>query len=140
MVITARCDYACRALLELTRHWPNKRPLQIKEIAEKQNIPRKYLVQILFHLKRIGLVKSIRGRQGGYILTSAPSKVKLGDVIRMLSGPLLPLTVSASDVNSVFRGIWQDIEAQIGELLDRITFEEISQRAKNVEQAIFYQI
>ena len=53
MRVSAKCDYACKALLELALHWPNKEPVQIHEISEKQDIPIKYLVQILIQLKRI---------------------------------------------------------------------------------------
>ena len=65
MRISARCDYACKALLELTLHWPSKEPLQLHTISENQGISTKYLVHILIQLKRMGLIESIRGKQGG---------------------------------------------------------------------------
>ncbi|MGB3241335.1 MAG: Rrf2 family transcriptional regulator, partial [Candidatus Omnitrophota bacterium] len=63
MRISARCDYACRALLELSLHWPNEAPVHIQQISENQKIPERYLVQILIQLKRLGLVTSSRGKE-----------------------------------------------------------------------------
>ncbi len=91
MRISARCDYACRALLELALHWPNIEPVQTYTISEKQDIPMKYLVQILIQLKRMGLVESARGKHGGYSLAKPPNKISLGEVIREVGGPLLPM-------------------------------------------------
>ena len=91
MRVSAKCDYACKALLELALHWPNKEPVQIHEISEKQDIPIKYLVQILIQLKRIGFVDSIRGKEGGYNLAIAPDRITLGKVMREIGGPLLPM-------------------------------------------------
>jgi len=72
MRISAKCDYACRALVELSFHWPKKIPLRIQQMSEKQEIPERFLVQILLQLKRLGFVTSSRGKNGGYNLAKAP--------------------------------------------------------------------
>ena len=140
MRISARCDYACRALLELALHWPSKDPLHIHTISENQNIPMKYLVQILIQLKRMGLLGSIRGKQGGYILTKPPNKISLGDVIRETAGPLLPLANSVVKKKLVFATIWTEVEDAMAKVLDKITFEDILNKAKGIDRAIIYQI
>lgn len=140
MRISARCDYACRALLELALYWPSKKPIQIHTISKKQNIPMKYLVQILIQLKRIGLVKSVRGKQGGYILASSPDRISLGEVVRQIVGPLLPLANSAMKRDSIFITIWEEVEGVMAKVLDKITFEDIANKAKGIENAITYQI
>lgn len=140
MRISARCDYACKALLELALHWPSKEPMQIHTISEKQDIPMRYLVHILIQLKRIGLVVSMRGKQGGYNLAKPPHKISLGEVMRNIGGPLLPMANSARKKESVFATIWNEVEGAMAKVLDRITFEDISSKAKGMGGAIIYQI
>ncbi len=140
MRISARCDYACKALLELALHWPNKGSLTIHTISEKQNIPVKYLVHILIQLKRMGLVESLRGKQGGYRLAKPPNKISLGEVIREVGGPLLPVANSVAKEESVFVTIWREVEGAMAKVLDKITFEDISNREQGMKGAIVYQI
>lgn len=140
MRISARCDYACRALLELALHWPKKEPLQIQDIAEMQDIPVRYLVQILIQLKRLGLATSIRGKQGGYNLAKAPSQISLGEVMREIGGPLLPVANLRSKKESVFFTIWDEVEGAMARILDKITFEDICNKAKGMDKAVVYQI
>lgn len=131
MRISARCDYACRALLELALCWPNKELLSIHTISERQNIPMKYLVHILIQLKRMGLVESMRGKQGGYRLAKSPNKISLGEVIRKVGGPLLPVANSTIKEESVFATIWKEVEGTIAEVLDKISFKDISGTVKS---------
>lgn len=140
MRISARCDYACKALLELALHWPNKGSLTIHTISEKQNIPVKYLVHILIQLKMMGLVESLRGKQGGYRLAKPPNRISLGEVIREVGGPLLPVANSVTKEESVFAVIWREVEGAMAKVLDKMTFEDISNREQGMKGAIVYQI
>jgi len=140
MRISARCDYACKALLELAVHWPRKKPLQIHAISDRQNIPMRYLVQILIQLKRMELVASVRGKEGGYCLSKAPNKISLGMVMRSIGGPLLPVANSAVNKKSVFGTIWNEVEDAMAGVLDKVTFEDIANKAKGMDKAILYQI
>lgn len=140
MRISARCDYACKALLELALRWPNKEPLQIHMISEKQDIPLRYLVQILIQLKRLGLVISTRGKEGGYILAKSPDSISLGQVMRQMGGPLLPIVNSALKRESVFAAIWSEVEGAMADVLDKVTFEDILNKVKGKDRAIIYQI
>lgn len=140
MRISARCDYACKALLELALHWPNKEPVQMHIISDRQGIPTKYLVHILIHLKRMGLVESIRGKQGGYNLTRQPTEITLGEVIRDTAGPLLPLAKTAAKSESAFAAIWAEVEGAMAKVLDKVTFEDIVNRVRGKEKALIYQI
>ena len=130
MRISARCDYACRALLELSMRWPNKEPVQIQNISRNQNIPLRYLIQILIQLKRLGLVTSIRGKSGGYNLAKAPNQIKFGEVMRIVNGPLLPLADTVKRDESVFSVVWKQTEGAMARILDRITFGDIVNKAK----------
>jgi Rrf2 family protein len=90
MKFSKKSEYALRALIELTSHYRHDL-LQRQEIAERQNIPIEYLEQILLVLKNAGLIGSKRGLSGGYSLIKSPEEITLGQVIRLLDGPLAPI-------------------------------------------------
>lgn len=140
MRISARCDYACKAILELSLHWPSKDPLHIQDISRRQNVPIRYLIQILIQLKRLGLVKSARGKEGGYNLSCRPDKITLSRVIRQTAGPLLPVADSVAKNDSAFSAIWKEVEGVMAEILDKITFEDIINKVKGAQALINYQI
>lgn len=142
MRISAKCDYACRALLELSLHWPETEPLQIPEISKKQGIPLKYLVQILIQLKRMGLVESVRGQQGGYRLSRSPKQISLGEVVREIGGPLLPVSTGSQKAKKgdLFSEVWQETEGAISQVVDGINFHDISEKAKGTDKVLNYQI
>ncbi len=100
----------------------------------------RYLVQILIQLKRMGFVESVRGKQGGYRIAKAPNKISFGEMIRNIGGPLLPVANSATKKESVFATIWDEVEEAMAKVLDKITFEDIVNKARGMERAIVYQI
>lgn len=140
MKVSARCDYACKALLELALHWPNKGPVRIHHISERQGIPVKYLVQILIQLKRMGLIESVRGRQGGYTLAASPEKISLGEVMRQIGGPVLQISAAASKNGSLFADIWREASEGISKVLDSVTFAQIAEKTKEMNKTVIYQI
>lgn len=90
MKLTKKNEYACLALIDLTKHY-DKDYVKIIDIATRWSIPKKFLEQILMSLKTAGYVKSKKGSEGGYKLTKAPSKITLAEIIRLLDGPLAPV-------------------------------------------------
>ncbi len=136
MLISAKCDYACRALLELSLHWPNTEPLPINVIAERQGIPVKYLIQILIDLKNIGLVKSVRGKEGGYILAKAPNSITLKEVIEHIEGSLVGIREGIK--GSSLLPIWLEVEKSLNEILEKFTFEDIANKIREI--SLMYQI
>ena len=86
MKLSVKSDYAARAVLGLARHYPTGEVLRIEQLATGQNIPPNYLVQILIELKAQGIAKSVRGKEGGYLLARAPAEISLGDVLRAVHG------------------------------------------------------
>ena len=136
MKISAMGEYACRALLELSLHHGDVNPMRIRDIAENQNIPVPYLVQIFQQLKRIGLVQSKRGAEGGYTLSRSPDKITFGEVIRAIDGPLVPLVCLNDqadkgcliEIQCVFKRIWREVEQAMAKVVDNITFQEICDR------------
>jgi len=89
-VISQKTKYALRALLALAETDPGH-PLRIRDIADGNAIPKKYLEAILLELKAADLVASFRGKNGGYVLAKPASKISLADVMRLLDGPIAPL-------------------------------------------------
>src|SRR5437764_2395382 len=81
MRVSAKAEYACVAMIELAANYAEPQPVRIKAIADAQDIPQRFLVQILLQLKTAGLVASVRGAAGGYQLARAPDSISLADVI-----------------------------------------------------------
>lgn len=137
MKISTKGDYATRALQELSMHY-NKGPLRIEEIAQRQDIPVRYLEQLLLILKRAGYLESRRGVKGGYALARAPHEITLGEIIRLMEGspaPIYCVDPSSHEKCPVekmcgFQSVWIEIRDTISQVLDNITFEEICRRAR----------
>ncbi len=89
-MISQKAKYALRALLALCKA-PPESSLMISEISRAQAIPKKFLEQILLELKRAGMVRSKRGRLGGYVLVRPPDMLTFGEVLRLIDGPIAPL-------------------------------------------------
>lgn len=108
-------------------------PIALNSIAERQNISVHYLEQLFASLRKAGLVKSIRGAQGGYILSESPQNITVGAIIRTLEGPLAPAECVIDDENHecdnadccVTRGIWGKIRDSINEVVDSITLQNM---------------
>jgi len=92
MKISARDEYACAAVLDLALNYDTDTPIRVQDIAQRQGIPMKFLFQIMQILKRVDLVRSRRGTEGGYTLSRAPGQISVGDVIRAMSGPFVQLS------------------------------------------------
>jgi len=138
MRISARVSYACYALLELSIHWPKEEPVQINEIASRQGIPMKYLIQILIQLKQLGLVRSIRGKKGGYLLARSPNSINLGQVIREVSGPILQVNpgIKGDGCRALFEQIWKELEKAAVQIIDDVDFEQIRRRANGINNTL----
>ena len=86
MRISAKAEYACLAIIELARSWGSGSPTRVRELARAQEIPERYLIQILLQLKAAGLVYSSRGSEGGYQLSRNPSEISVAEVIAAIDG------------------------------------------------------
>ncbi len=135
MRITAKSEYATRALLDLVLHGDTNGHVQVRDIAGRQNVPTKYLVQILLVLKNAGLVESRRGADGGYRLAKPPAEITLGEVVRAVEGPLMPLRcftdADPSNATWGFRqnscSLWAGIRKDIADVLDSRSFADLAQ-------------
>jgi Rrf2 family protein len=140
MRISARCDYACKALVALAKHWPDEVPLSIQAISKAHDIPLRYLVQILIQLKRAGLVISVRGKAGGYLLNKGPREITLGEVVRNVQGPLMTISQEREKQDAILNTMWTEIATIIDHEMNKITFETITKRYKQKNSAFMYNI
>ena len=138
MKITARADYAVLAVFELALCRRQDR-VQAKEIAARQRIPLRFLEQILIQLKRAGLVRSIRGAGGGYVLDKDPLNIHLKDIVEAVEGDLRLLDPRLNPNSTVLR-VWREIETEFLEKLSSITIEDLLQRKFQEDQVIVYHI
>src|SRR5262245_36917375 len=111
MRVSAKTEYACVAMLELAGQYGRPEPVRIRTIAEKHDIPPRFLVQILLQLKGAGLVNSSRGAAGGYQLARPPQEISLGEVMAVIDGPE-PSENIAHERTAMVRALhraWRDI-------------------------------
>jgi Rrf2 family protein len=149
MKISARDEYACAAVLELALNYDSESPVRVQDIAQRQKIPMKFLFQIMQILKRVDIVRSRRGTEGGYSLTRSPAQITVGDVIRAMSGPFVQLSCLDSGnfsedcgkQNSCqFKPIWAEVDRAIAGVLNNVTFEELVRRSRISQRQLMYHI
>ncbi len=139
MNLSQKCQYAVRSMLELAKHY-GKGPLRISAIAEKQSIPARFLENILNELRSTGLIESRRGAQGGYILTKDPGEITVGDIIRLVDGPLDPVkctedkNISSCPLRSQCSliDLWSRAKAAVEEVYDSVTFKELAEQEEKI--------
>ncbi|MCX7828380.1 MAG: Rrf2 family transcriptional regulator [Thermanaerothrix sp.] len=130
MAINQKCQYALRALYELSVHYSSG-PLKTAQIAQSQGIPKKFLEGILGLLKSLGYVKSHRGKDGGYSLAKPPGEISVGEVIRGVQGPFSPVECLVGENRCQlngrcsFRPLWERAKAALEEVYDRTTFQDL---------------
>ena len=115
MKLSTRTRYGLRAIIELAENH-GKDPLQIRAIAKQQDISAKYLEQLMAILKSAGLVRSIRGSKGGYVLAKEPNQIKLNDVFNCLEGPVTTVECVENDsycarvADCIARQLWVQVQ------------------------------
>jgi Rrf2 family transcriptional regulator, cysteine metabolism repressor len=130
--LSTRSTYGLRAMFELASSF-GKGHVSSKHISEHQGIPEQYLEQLFMTVRKAGLVASVRGAQGGYVLAKAPSEVTVGDIIRALDGPVTSVACLNGDAESacsmgdrcVTRLVWQKVQDSINHGLDAITLQDM---------------
>ncbi len=132
MELSLKSEYAILAMVELANHCMIDQPLQIRQIAAQQNIPDRYLEQLLATLKRQGLVKSQRGSKGGYILSREPWEISLLEIIQGIEGyDLINNKDKGGQENSslaVIREVWESAQKAAADVLDSCTLKDLCDR------------
>ena len=133
MRMSTRGRYGARVMLELALHYKDG-AVSTKDIAESQDISAKYLVQIITSLKAAGLVVSVRGSGGGYVLARRPSQITLGEVIRTLEGSIAPVhcvdnpKVCPRTDFCVMHDVWVQMKDAIDKIVDSLDLGKMVKR------------
>ena len=131
MKISTKGRYALRLMLDLATHGTDT-PVSIKDIAQRQGISDKYLEQIISIFNKAGMVKSIRGAQGGYMLSNPPSEYTVGTVLRLAEGTLAPVScVEEGNVTCERAGkcqtavLWKKVHEAVNGVIDTTTLQDL---------------
>jgi Rrf2 family cysteine metabolism transcriptional repressor len=144
MKLSTRTRYGIRAVLELAENY-GKGPIQLKIIARDQGISVKYLEQLMAALKSKGIVSSVRGSKGGYVLAKSPDQIRLSDCFTCLEGPVV--TVECVENNSyclrtsdcIARDVWSEVQKAVMTVLKSMTLQSLLDKSKH-NKNLHYQI
>lgn len=138
MKLSVKSDYAARAVLWLSRHYQDGTARKVEEMGVAQGIPPKYLVQILIGLKAKQIVKSVRGKEGGYLLARAPGEITLGDVIRSVEGEIFDSSAMTDPrCPSELREGWKKLQRAVNEASDSLTFQQLLESSSEKEKMYY---
>lgn len=148
MKLNSRGDYGLRAILELALLHEVGRPIQVKDIARRQDIPEDYLGQLMVSLRKAGLVESVRGPSGGYVLSRPPKEITLAQALEVLEGPLGQMDCGLYDNRAkcnraaacaIQEACCQAAQASIA-VLESITIEDLGRRQRELSRVLSYHI
>jgi Rrf2 family transcriptional regulator, cysteine metabolism repressor len=149
MKVSTKATYGILAALDLALH-NGTAPVQTKAIARRQGIPARFLEQVLHAMKQAGLVESLRGAQGGYLLGRLPDEISLAAIVEALDGSLAPTTLRGAagrrhrdhKPQALLAGIWERVRQAELSVLGSVTLKELVERQQQLEQqrALMYHI
>lgn len=133
MKISSKGDYGLRALVDLALHHEAGAPVQVKDIARRQHVPEEYLGQLMVGLRRAGLVHSVRGAAGGYLLARPPAEITIAQVLETLEGSLalvdgLTERPAGRGPGSAIRALWWDATQAALTVLQGTTVADLATR------------
>lgn len=131
--ISNKSDYALKAILDLCYRYDSGETTSIFDISKRQNIPDMFLEQIMLLLKKSGVVLSKRGKGGGFLLNKNPKEIVIGEILRVVEGPIEPDALKYSQPNKsydqiVFQEVWQKVTQAISDIVDSVSFADIMDR------------
>jgi len=136
--LSVKSDYAVRAVLSLARNFAKGGVTRVEILAREHDIPPAFLVQILIDLKAEGIVRSQRGKEGGYSLARSPDKITFGDVLRAVHGTIFDApALSDAQCPPGIRGAWEHLQKAAESAADSITFQQMAEDADE-KQRMYY--
>jgi Rrf2 family cysteine metabolism transcriptional repressor len=151
LYISTKGRYGTKALFELAQH-QGAGPVALREIAEKQGLSEHYLEQLVAPPRKAGLVNSVRGAQGGYMLARDPGEITVGDILRVLEGPVsptecaletfeLPGKCCLNPETCPDRDVWIKVRKSIEEVVDNITLADLVEESRrHTDKQLMYYI
>jgi Rrf2 family protein len=143
MWVSKKTDYALRALFTLVDHFGGS-PIPIRELARRNDVPKRFLEQIMLDLKAQGWVESTAGIRGGYMLAKSPSKITMGEVVRHFDGILAPIDcVSVAGYKRCsqepvckFRRVFLDVRNYVAGIMDKATLADVAKQTPVTQREI----
>ena len=138
MKLSVKSDYAARAVLGLSRQYQSGKALRVEDLANDQNIPQNYLVQILIELKSQKIVKSVRGKEGGYLLNKDPEDITFGEILRCIHGAIFePAALGNNECPQALKSAWKQMQSSLDTTADSIHFRSILEQ-DNQTREMYY--
>ena len=138
MKLSVKTDYATRAVLGLARHYPAGVALPTETLAAAQGASGKFLIQILVELKAQGIVRSVRGVAGGYLLARPPADITLADVLEAVDGPLFDApALRAKDCPPELRRAWERLRQSLDTAARAVTFQQLLEEGSEKEKMYY---
>lgn len=142
MKISFKGDYALKIILDLALHY-DRDIIPIKDISRRQDIPERFLEQIVTVLKGGGYIKTVRGPRGGISLAKRPCEIRLGEILRLMDGPTAPIACvsktgyapCAFEPQCALRGVFAEVREKTNEIVDTITFADLADRTLRLRTA-----
>ena len=138
MKLSVKSDYAARAVLGLARQYAAGTSVRAEYLAGEHGIPPNYLVQILIELKSQQIVKSQRGKEGGYLLARPPAEITFGDVLRCIHGEVFD-SPALNDPRCPLelRTVWKNLQNTLDDTADAINFQQLLEQSVDKEKMYY---
>ena len=131
MRLSTRGRYGLKAMFQLARHY-GEGPIPLNSIASAQELSENYLEQLVSSLRKAGLLNSVRGAQGGYMLAKPPNNITVGNILRVLEGDMAPADCVIDNANGcereescVTKLVWMQIRDSINQVIDSISLQDM---------------
>lgn len=141
MKLSTKITYGVRAIFDIAYHACGM-PAKVKDIARRQGISPRYIEQIFIKFKKHGIIKTVRGPNGGYLLANEPSQISLGDIIRAIEGNIELVSCKSATADNtdecnikkqcVTAPIWNELNGRISSFFDSITIQDLCERGKGL--------
>ncbi len=138
MKLSVKSDYAARAVLGLARRAHRAAPVSVETLAVENGIPPNYLVQILIELKAQNIVRSQRGKDGGYQLARPPAEISIGDIVRSVHGQGFDTpAIHDPQCPPELRGAWRQLQSAIDNAFDSVNFQQLLEAGSDKDRMYY---
>lgn len=135
MKLSTKGRYGVTLMVELAMYY-GEGPISLKSVAERQSLSEHYLEQLIAPLRNAGYVKSVRGAYGGYTFTKSPDQLTVGDIIRVLEGPI----TLVDEPDPEFPELWEEVRLAITKVLDATTIQDLVDRKRSKGDSVMFYI
>ncbi len=147
MRFSVKSEYAVTAVLDVAGH-SDKGPVHVRSIASRHSIPLRFLEQVMASLKKAGIVDSVRGAQGGYVLARDPRSINVAQIIEAIEGPISPVEYAAEPAEfkgmrkngHVVREVWDEVKRAVSDVLNGVTIDDLNRKIREKEVPVMYHI